>query len=124
MEEEEKQIPEEHSEQVLSKEEILERSRKENSHGDERATNAIMKASYIAMATGGVLCICLYLLFLFVLHEMRYELFFVYAAMMAVSTWVQFFHIRKKAQLIGAIAFTVAAVGFVIILILQLAGVA
>lgn len=121
--EEEKFTSEDQSEQSLSKEEILEMSRKENSRGDERDTNALLKAGYIAMVVGGLISIVLYLLYGFLLHETRYELFFVYAAMWAVFMWVQFYYTRKKSRLIGAIAFTVSDICFIIILILQFAGI-
>ena len=113
----------EEQDQPLTKEEILERSREENSRGDERTKNAMLKAGYLAMLTGGLLCTGLYLLYDFLLHEIRYELFFVYTVMSAVFMGVQFYYTRKKSHLVGASAFAVASIGFIIILIIQLAGI-
>lgn len=114
----------EEQDQPLTKEEILERSREENSRGDERTANAMLKAGYIAMLTGGLLCTGMYLLYEFLLHEIRYELFFIYTVMSAVFMGVQFYYTRKKAHLVGACAFAVASIGFMIILVMQLAGIA
>ena len=108
---------------TLTKEEILERSRKENSRGDERSENAMLRAGYIAMMSGGVFCTVLYLLYYFLLHEVHFELFCVYVFMWSVFTWVQFYYTRKKIQLVGAIAFTVAFTGFLILIILKFAGI-
>ena len=108
---------------TLTKEEILARSRKENSRGDERSENAMLRAGYIAMMSGGVFCTVLYLLCYLLLHEVRIELFCVYVFMWSVFTWVQFYYTRKKIQLVGAIAFTVAFTGFLILIILKFAGI-
>ena len=107
----------------LTKEEILERSRKENSHGDERSVSAMMRAGYIAMIVGGVLCVFLYWLYYHLLNEDLYGLFIVYAVMWAVFSWVQFYYTRKKAQLVCGILLTVGAVCFLISFILQFAGI-
>ena len=115
----------EHDEEMsLTKEEILERSRKENSHGDEHSKNAAMKAGYLAMMVGALLCICLYLLFDFFKKEARYELFMLYTVMETVYMGIQFHYMRKKAMLIGAISFAIASICMAIILIIQFAGIA
>ena len=106
----------------LTKEEILARSRKENAHGDERSTNAVLRAGYFAMIIGGVLCVLMYWLYYHLLHETREELFVIYSVMWAVFSWVQFHYAKRKAQLALGILWTVAAVCFIIVLILQLTG--
>ena len=109
-------------EHILTKEEILERSHKENAHGDERSVNAMMRAGYIAMIIGGVLCVLMYWLYYHLLRETRDELFVIYSVMWAVFSWVQFHYAKRKAQLVLGIIWTVAAVCFIIVLILQLTG--
>ena len=107
----------------LTKDEILARSRKENKRGDERAERAMLKAGYLAMFVGGLVCAVIYFLFQLILGEYHHELFLVYDVMWAVFTWVQYYYIRRNLHLGCAIAFTVAGVGFLILLILQLAGI-
>ena len=113
----------EEQEPSLTKEEILERSRKENLRGDERSVNAMMRAGYIAMIVGGVLCVFLYWLYYYLLNEDLYGLFIVYSVMWAVFSWVQFYYTRKKAQLVCGILLTVGAVCFLISFILQFTGI-
>lgn len=108
---------------TLTKEEILARSRKENSHGDERSERATLRAGYIAMVAGGLICTVLYLLYFLLLNEVHPELFLVYTAMWTVFAWIEFYHLRRKIWLICAIAFTVAVIGFLILIILKFAGI-
>ena len=110
-------------EHAFTKDEILERSRKENSHGDERSERATLRAGYIAMVAGGLFCTVLYLLYFLLLNEVHPELFLVYTAMWAVFAWIEFYHLRRKIWLICAIAFTVAVIGFLILIILKFAGI-
>ena len=108
---------------TLSKEEILARSRKENKRGDERTTGAMFKAGYLAMFVGGLVCAVVYLLFQLILDELHPELMFVYVTMWTVFMWVQYYYLRRKWHLGSAIGFTVATVGFLVFLILQLIGI-
>ena len=108
---------------ILTKEEILERSRKENSRGDERTDRAALIAGYFAMMVGGLISVVLHLLYTLLLNEAHPELFFVYSVMWSVFAWIEFHHLRRKIWLICAIAFTVAAIGCLILVILKFAGI-
>ena len=107
----------------LTKDEILARSRKENKRGDERSENAMLKAGYLAMFVGGLVCTVVYFLFQLILGELHPELIFVYSVMWAVFMWVQYYYLRRKMHLGSAIGFTIASAGFLIFLILQLIGI-
>ena len=107
----------------LTKDEILARSRKENKRGDERSESAMLKAGYLAMFVGGLVCTLVYFLFQLILNELHPELLFVYVTMWAVFMWVQYYYLKRKWHLGSAIGFTVATAGFFVFLILQLMGI-
>ena len=111
------------SDEILTKEEVLEKSRKENAHGDERVVGAIWKAGYLAMSAGLLICSVLYLLYYILKGEAHFELFFVYSCMQLISSIVQYCYTRRKIMLAISIAFAAVTVGLLIFIVLDLAGI-
>ena len=69
----------------MNKNEILDKSRKENKKLDEMERDALYRAGYTASVVGGLLCICL-----------PWIIFF---AMDATMLLVKFFYLKKKHEL-------------------------
>ncbi len=108
----------------LSKEEILDRSRKENKNGDERENEYLYKGAYIATAVGFILYGIISIV-LAVFDKVSYEMNIVTFAIIGTMYTVFGFKTTKRKPLFLAAGFIclTASVAMLICWILQLCGV-
>ena len=102
----------------MNKEEILEKSRKENQGGDERERMLSMKAKSfgaVGMAIMFIILICVNL----ARKENAYDLFALYFSFFAASDVFQYHLLKDKKNLYTAICYIFAAVVFMIMFILM-----
>ena len=78
----------------MNKNEILDKSRKENKKLDEMERDALYRAGYMASVVGGLLCICLPLLESILMRKIN-----IFFAMDATMLLVKFFYLKKKHEL-------------------------
>ncbi len=114
-------------ESVLTREEILAMSRKENKNGDERERQYLQKANSMAFATS--LFVATIILIVTVIRDDRYpcEIMLLCCASQAVNSLIASRGMRpkmKKLYLVLGIVFVVCSVAFLVLWILQLCGVA
>lgn len=104
----------------MNKNEILEKSRKENQGTDLVEREAIMSASQKAVAVGGLLCMVLSFTDIFFLGKtFNYTLWGVYLSMTGTTLLVKYFHLRKIHELIFGILEIILAVGFITLYFLR-----
>ena len=107
----------------MNKDEILERSRRENKNMDERERDALAHAGRTASAVGGMLCAVLVVLEAILAERMNLAIWAVYLSVTGTTLLVKFLRLRRKHELIfGVIQLALAAV-FAVAYVLQLAGV-
>lgn len=99
----------------MNKEEILEKSRRENKGRDECERDALAQGGKIAAAVGGVVCAAVILLEAIFSDFASYSTWAVYLSMTGSVLLVKFAKMRKKHELIfGALQILLALVFFAI----------
>lgn len=98
----------------MNKNEILEKSRQENKGSDLVEKEALYEASQKAVAAGGILCMFISLIDIFLGGSFNYTLWGVYLSMTGTILLVKYYHLRKTHELICGIMEIAAAVGFVV----------
>ena len=102
----------------MNKEEILERSRKENKNLDEMEKNALAKGGQRAYAVGGLVCAAIILLEAIFAKQVSLIPWAVYLSMTGTALLVKYFQLRKKHELVfGLVQLAMAAVFFVMYVI-------
>lgn len=87
----------------MNKEEILERSRRENEKLDERERDALAASGRMAFLVGGIICALIIVLEWNFRGRMPTEVWAVYASMYGTNELVQHFRLRKVSHLIFAL---------------------
>lgn len=87
----------------MNKNEILDKSRKENKKLDEMERDALYRAGYMASVVGGLLCICLPLLESILMRKINHGPWIIFFAMDATMLLVRFIYLKKKHELIIAL---------------------
>ena len=102
----------------MNKEEILERSRKENKNLDEMEKNALARGGQRACAVGGLVCMAIILLETIFAKQVSLIPWAVYLSMTGTALLVKYSQLRKKHELIfGLLQLAMAAVFFVMYVI-------
>lgn len=121
---EEKKLPtDEQVEQHLSKEEILERSRKENAKaGDEREQKLLNNGLFVMLMVGAAVLLLVYLVNLICFKIDGWEIIAIFFVMGGVSSiWQGIFGKKlKKAFLVVGIMQLTASIAFLVLWILPL----
>lgn len=87
----------------MNKNEILDKSRKENKKLDEMERDALYRAGYMASVVGGLLCIWLPLLESILMRKINNGPWIIFFAMDATMLLVKFFYLKKKHELVIAL---------------------
>ncbi|MBP5618233.1 MAG: hypothetical protein J6X61_03685 [Clostridia bacterium] len=107
----------------MNKDEILERSRRENKNMDERERDALARAGRVASGVGGLVCGVILILEAIFAGQISYAIWAVYLSITGTTLLYKFLRLRRKHELIfGLIELALAAV-FLVFYILQLTGV-
>lgn len=94
----------------MNKDEILEKSRKENKAQDERERLTLAQAGRIATAVGGCVCAVIILLDAVLSDAPSFAAWAVYLSMTGTTLLVKFIKLRKKHELIfGVLQLALAA---------------
>lgn len=96
----------------MNKEEILERSRRENEKLDERARDALAASGRMAFLVGGIICALIIALEWNFRGRMPTEVWAVHASMYGTNELIQYFRLRKISHLIFALLQLAMAVFF------------
>ena len=107
----------------MNKEEILEKSRREQAGGtDELETQAIIKAGNVGMLAGGLICVLLAFISRWLLNRFDYALvgLMIYFSMLAVTYLVTYKLIKKKMKLITGIICCIFAAACLVAFIIML----
>ena len=96
----------------MNKEEILERSRRENEKLDERERDALAASGRMAFLVGGIICVLIIALEWNFRRRMPTEIWAVYASMYGTNERIQYFRLRKISHLIIALLQLAMAVFF------------
>lgn len=106
----------------MDKNEILEKSRKENENMDEFEKFALMKAGKWAVAVGGILCVVLYTIEAVFFDVFNLDLWGIFLALSGVNLTVKYAYRKKAHELVFGVLELLAAVLLIIINFARLAG--
>ncbi|MCD8041115.1 MAG: DUF6442 family protein [Clostridia bacterium] len=95
----------------MDKEEILEKSRKENKSGDEREKSLINYAFAISAVVGIVVCAVIYVIHIVILRELNYSIFLVFCSIYFAYTVILAIKLKKKLYIISSVSMCVALAG-------------
>ena len=102
----------------MNREEILERSRNENSNMDERERDALARAGQKATAVGGLVCALIIILEAIFSNRFSLSAWAVYLSMTGTILLVKYLHLKKKHELVfGVLQLALAAVCLVMYII-------
>ena len=96
----------------MDKEEILEKSRRENEILDERERDTLAASGRMAFLVGGIICALIIALEWKFRGRMPTEVWAVYASMYGTNELIQYFRLRKISHLIFALLQLAMAVLF------------
>ena len=102
----------------MNRDDILAKSRKENSGGDEREAHVRMRAGNISYAVGGVLCVLISFVvtvFLEGLDLVSYVCWLIYCGMGATEYWIRAVQLKTKWEIIGAIISSLLFIGYLLL---------
>lgn len=102
----------------MNKEEILKKSRQENQGGDERERALTTKANAYGFIGMGIMFVILFIIKT-VRNEDSYDLLALCFSLLASSSVVQYYLLKRKKYLWSAICYVFAAVAFLITFILN-----
>ena len=107
----------------MNKEDILEKSRKENKgKHDERELAALARAGQIAAAVGGMLCAIIILLESIFSDSVSTAPWAIYLGMTGTTLLVKYVKLRKPHELLFALLELALAIIFIVMFIIQLLG--
>ena len=102
----------------MNRDEILERSRRENKNRDEMEKDAMAQAGQKACAVGGMLCAVIIILEAFFAKQVNMSTWAVYLSMTGTMLMVKYIHLKKKHELaFGLMQLALAAVFFIMYVI-------
>ena len=104
----------------MTKEEILAKSRDDNSRRDEMEKATMARAGQIACAVGGIVCAIIILLEGFLTDRTSFSTFAVYMSMTGTMLLMKYFRQRKPSLLISAVIQLVTAAAFLVVFVIQL----
>lgn len=104
----------------MTKEEILEKSRKDNKNVDYYEFEIRNKATVLSSIVGLGLCGILYALLIIIKNEVHAEIFVIMSAMETVLFGYKYIKLRKKHELIVTILYGLTLIFFTILLIRNL----
>ena len=104
----------------MDRDEILERSRKENKNHDEMERDALAKAGQKACAVGGLVCAAIIILEAFFTHQVNMNTWAVYLSMTGTMLLVKYLHLKKRHELIFGVLQLVLAAVFLVMYVIQL----
>ena len=107
----------------MNKEEVLEKSRRENRGMDERERDALARAGRVASGVGGAVCAVVLVLEAILSGQISYAVWAVYLAMTGTTLLVKFLLLRKKHELVFGVIELMLAAAFLTFYVLQLTGV-
>ena len=107
----------------MNKDEILERSRRENRGMDERERDALVRAGRAAGGVGGAVCSVVLILEAIFAERISFAVCAVYLSITGTSLLVKFLRLRRVHELIFGLLELALAATFLVIYILQLTGV-
>ena len=107
----------------MEKEEILEKSQKENKSEDLADLEAQKKVSWVGFFVMVGACALIAILEGFLRHAFDYEVFFVLFAFETALFITKFVKLRKTHELIVSLLFGLLAIGMLTLSLLQIAGV-
>lgn len=96
----------------MNKEEILEKSRKENKNQDVFEKEVIIQGNRYACLAAAILATIFFVIQIFTGGGMDYGLYAVVFSMPMAGFWMKYAKLRKKHELFVAICYTVAVVLF------------
>ena len=91
----------------MNKEEILERSRKENKNQDVYEKEVIIQGNRYACIASGVLATIFFVIQIFTGGGMNYGLYAVVFSMPMAGFWVKYIRLHKKHELFVAVCYTI-----------------
>lgn len=97
---------------VMNKDEILERSRRENKNQDIYEKEVIIKGNRYACIAAAVLATIFFVIQIFVGGGINYGLYAVVFSMPMAGFWMKYAKLRKKHELLVAICYTVGVLLF------------
>ena len=104
----------------MDKEEILARSRQENSRRDEMEADTFARSGQLATAVGGIVCMAVILLEGFIGGRVNYGAWAVYLSMAGSMLLGKYHRLGKKHELVFGIAELALAAAFFVMFVLQL----
>jgi len=104
----------------MNREEILERSRKENKNQDEMEKDALAKAGQRACAIGGLVCMVIILLETIFAESVNVSTWAVYLSMTGTMLLVKYLRLKRKHELIFAVIQLILAAVFFVMYVIRL----
>ena len=104
----------------MNREEILEKSRKENKNQDIYEQDVISQGNKYACIAAGTLATIFFIVQIFTGGGMNYGLYAVVFAMPMAGFWMKYAKLHKKHELLVAICYTAVVILFSIVHIYQL----
>lgn len=96
----------------MKKEEILEKSRKENKNQDVYEKEVIIKGNRYACIAAVIVATILFVVQILVGGGMNYGIYAVVCSIPMASRWTRYAKLRKKEDLFSAVCFTIAVLSF------------
>lgn len=106
----------------MNREEILEKSRRENRGMDEREREAFVQAGQKATAVGGLLCAVIIVLEAIFSAHVSFSTWAVYLSMTGTILLVKYIRLREKHELIFGVFQIILAAVFFIMYVVRLVG--
>jgi hypothetical protein len=107
---------------IMDRNDILEKSRKENRNMDEREKDAVAKAGQSAFGVGGVVCAFIILFEAVVSDFTSFSTWAVYLSMTGTAFLVKYSILRKKHELLIGLLQLALAIIFIGIYIIRMLG--
>lgn len=99
----------------MTKEEILERSRKENRYSDERDKIILAQSTTYGAIGMAIMFVILFSIRLFIKGEQAYDLFAMYFSFLAVSSLYQYKLLKSKGKLKSAIIYLLITITWLVL---------
>ena len=106
----------------MDKQEILERSRKENANRDEMEKGTLTRAGQKAFSVGGLVCALIIILEALLKEDVSFSTWCVYLSMTGTVFIVKYLKLRRKHELVIGIVQLAAAALFLALHIRRLVG--
>ncbi len=99
----------------MDKNEILEKSKKENGNMDELEKYSLMRAGKWAVAVGGILCVAIFCVEQFAFDTVRLDLWAIFLTICGVNLTVKYYYRKKAHELVFGIIELLIAVALLVI---------